>query len=83
MDLYVSTPPLEAIKMILTKCAGGQRRSEPFRAMVVDVKRANFYAKAQRPMYIEIPEEDRCPGDGDKVACLEMSLNLRDQWRGT
>ena len=73
-DLYVATPPLETIKYLVAKCAMGQRRSQPLRMGIVDVRRAYFYAKASRPIYIEVPLEDRKPGDEDKVGLLEMSL---------
>ena len=42
--------------------------------MVNDVSRAYFYAAAQRPISVEIPVEDREPGDEGKVACLNVSL---------
>jgi hypothetical protein len=42
--------------------------------MTIDVRRAYFYAPAQRAVYIEIPIEDREPGDEDKVGKLNLSL---------
>ena len=73
-DLYVATPPLETIKYLVARCAMGQRRSRPLRIGIVDVRRAYFYAKVSRPIFINIPIEDRMPGDEDKVGLLEMSL---------
>ena len=56
--LYASTPPLEALRVILSRAAtvdvGGSERE----IMVNDVSRAYFYAKMTRPLYIEIPSED-------------------------
>ena len=40
----------------------------------MDVRRAYFYAKASRPIHINIPAEYFCEGDEDKVARLDMSL---------
>ena len=40
----------------------------------VDVKRAYFYAKSTRPVYVEIPIEDYEPGDTHKVGKLNLSL---------
>jgi hypothetical protein len=56
--LYASTPPLEALRVVLSRAAtvtdsGGERE-----IMVNDVSRAYFYAKMTRPLYIEIPVED-------------------------
>ena len=42
--------------------------------MSINVSRAYFYAKAQRPVYIEIPIEDWEPGDDERVAKLSLSL---------
>jgi len=42
--------------------------------MAVDVKRAYFYAPATRPIYVEIPLEDRVPGDDNNVAKLNLSF---------
>jgi hypothetical protein len=42
--------------------------------MSIDIKRAYFYAKVQRPIYIEIPIEDRLSGDEHKVGKLNLSL---------
>lgn len=57
-DLYVATPPLETAKFLVAKCAKGQSRRQPLRIAVVEVRRAYFYAKAQRPVYVEIPDKD-------------------------
>ena len=44
--------------------------------MVNDVRRAFFYAKALRPIWVELPEEDYDTEDeeNDNVGLLEMSL---------
>jgi hypothetical protein len=42
--------------------------------MAIDVKRAYFYAPATRPIYVEIPEEDRTKDDTANVAVLNLSL---------
>ena len=73
-DLYAATPPLEVIKLLIAKCATGQRSNRPLRIATVDVRRAYFYARVQRPIDVEIPAEDWKPGDEGKIAKLEMSL---------
>ena len=42
--------------------------------MAIDVRRLYFYAKAMRPVYIEIPKEDLESGDEDRVARLNFSF---------
>ena len=63
--------------MILSVCASHQMEKNPverFLVMSNDIKRAYFYAPASRPIYVAIPDEDLCPGDEGKVACLNLSL---------
>ena len=45
-DLYAGTPPLEALKTIISIAANHR---ETFSIMHIDVSRAYFHAKAQRP----------------------------------
>ena len=74
LDLFAGTPPLEALKMVLSKCAGNQQSRQPYRVMTINVKRAYFYAAAKRSVFIEIPPEDRVPGDESMVGRLNLSL---------
>ena len=55
LDLFAATPPLEALKMVVSICASNQDPRRPLRLMTIDVKRAYFYAKASRPVFIVIP----------------------------
>ena len=73
-DLFAATPPLESLKYIVSKCASSQRRAKPHRILSIDVSRAYFYAKSIRPVFIQIPAEDRQPGDEDMVGKLNLSL---------
>ena len=74
LDLFAATPPLESLRLICSICASNQDRTQPYRIMSIDVRRAYFYAKATRPMYVETPIEDFEPGDEGKVARLNLSL---------
>ena len=72
--IFAPTPPLESLRYILSLCASSQSGSKPHRVLSVDVKRAYFYAPARRPIFIELPVEDRLPGEEDMVAQLNLSL---------
>ncbi len=74
LDLFAATPPLEALKALCSICASRQDGSDPHRLMSIDVKRAYFYARVQRPVYIEIPIEDLEYGDETKIGKLNLSL---------
>ena len=73
-DLFAGTPPLESLKAVISKCASRQDGRHPFRLLSVDVKRAYFYAPATRLLFIQIPAEDRQPGDEGYVAQLNVSF---------
>jgi len=74
LDLFAATPPLESLRLMCSMCASNQARADPFRVMAIDVRRAYFYAKVTRPVYIEIPIEDYEHGDEGRVAKLNLSL---------
>ena len=80
--LYASTPPLEALRLIISEAAtvsGGAARRE---VMVNDVRRAYFYAKIKRDVYIELPQEDPEYGTG-KIGKLRLCLyGTRDAAKG-
>ena len=69
-DLFAGTPPLESLRYILSRSASHKDHL----VMAIDVKRAYFYAPATRAVYIEIPPEDRQPGDEGMVGKLNLSL---------
>ena len=67
MDLFAATPPLEAKKLLfsLATTRGVGYSNDKMKGMkidFIDVKRAYFYAKARRDVYIKLPPEDDEPG---------------------
>jgi hypothetical protein len=75
LDLFAATPPLESLRLMCSMCASHQEGPMPYRIMAIDVRRAYFYAKTTRPVYIEIPIEDYEAGDEGKVGKLILSLH--------
>ena len=69
-ELYAATPPSECLRMLISKMAS----KEGMRMLYADVSRAYFYAKAVRPVYVELPEEDKEPGDQNKCGRLVMIM---------
>ena len=74
LDLFAATPPIESLGMILSICASTQQRASPYRILSSDIERACFFAKATRPIFIEILAEDRGPGDEGMVGSINLSL---------
>jgi hypothetical protein len=54
-ELFAATPPLEALKLLLGYASSN--RSSDIHLMFSDVKRAYFNAKAQRNLWVDLPEE--------------------------
>ena len=69
-ELYAATPPSECLRMLISRMAS-QEGSE---MMYADVSRAYFYAKAVRPVYVKLPDEDRAEGDDQMCGRLMMSM---------
>ena len=84
-SLYASTPPLEALRPIMSRAATTDDHHREL--MINDVRRAYFYAKATRELYVELPAEDREYAKGDKVGRLRLCLyGTRDaalNWQDT
>ena len=74
IGLFCRHPPLESLRMTCSLCASNQDRQDPYRTVSVDVRRAYFFAKATRPVNVEIYIEEFEPGDEDKVARINLSL---------
>ena len=76
--MFAATPPLEALRMIVSDAAtiAYKKNGQPRRKVVMinDVARAFFEAKATRKICVELPKEDLKSEDGDLVALLEKSL---------
>ena len=71
-ELFAPTSPVEGVKLVLSKAASIGRGDTV--VLIVDVRRAYFYAKATREVFIELPQEDWKPGDEQKCGLLQQSL---------
>jgi hypothetical protein len=71
-ELYAATPPNECLRLVLSLLASG--RSKGMGLTYADVSRAYFYAKAVRPVYVMLPDEDFEKGDERRCGKLRMSM---------
>jgi hypothetical protein len=82
--LFAATPPLESLKALINifvqeayddkgnlRAAEGNQRAG---IMLIDIKRAHFYAPAQRRLFVELPPED--PRYGEDDICGELLQSL-------
>ena len=71
-DLFAATSPLEGVKLVLSQAASSDNKDQV--VLIVDVRRAYFYARATRRVFIQLPEEDWEPGDEGRCGLLLQSL---------
>ena len=71
-ELYAATPPSECLRLMLSLLASTRKQGAGL--MYADVSRAYFYAKAKRPVYVKLPEEDLEEGDEHRCGRLLMSM---------
>jgi len=72
--LFAATPPLEAVRLLISELATKDNQETDMVLMINDVARAFFEAYTERDLCIELPPEDREEGDGDVVGKLWKSL---------
>ena len=70
-DLFAATPPLEALQVILSMAATANRGEM---VMVNDVGRAFVDARAQREVYVQLPNEDLKIGEWHLCGRLKYSM---------
>ena len=69
-EWYAATPPSECLKILLSMLASDPRK----KMLYADVSRAYFYARAARPVYVKLPDEDRLAGDSSRCGRLKVSM---------
>ena len=88
-SLYASTPHLKALRYVVSGAGtwGGEGSKRWRRAIMInDVRRAYFYAKVSRDLYIELPAEDPAAGTGmlSKLkCCLYGTRDAAKSWQQT
>ena len=82
-DTFAATPPLEALRFILSLCMtrrrfrrslGGRKGLRKIRFL--DASRAHFHATALRDIFVDLPEEDHEEGMCGKL--LKTMYGTRD-----
>ena len=71
-DLFAPTSPLEGVKLVVSQAASTGKADTVL--LIVDVRRAYFYAKSTRRVFVELPVEDDQPGDEGMCGLLQQCL---------
>ena len=76
-SIFAATPPLEGKKLLFSLAVSGTKGSaDPLKLLFIDVKRAYFYAKSVRPVFVQLPDED--PGEGMRGRLQRSMYGTRD-----
>jgi hypothetical protein len=71
-EFFAATPPLEALRMVISHAASGRRTSKGGRKiLVIDARKAHLHAMAERTVCVALPPEVKEPG---KCALLKRCL---------
>eukprot|EP00973_Karenia_brevis_P057362 7979065-Karenia_brevis.AAC.1 len=60
-DLFAETPPLEAKRLLMSRAMCRRRDGRRRKFVFIDVKNAQLNAECKEDVYLELPEECRCP----------------------
>ena len=73
-ELFSAMPPWEMVKSLLSLLVSDGVSAESLVLGVFDISRAHFMAPATRELYVEIPDEDRGPGEENLIGRLNRSM---------
>ena len=71
-DLFAATPPLEAIKFLISSAASQKGIHRVRKLMFIDVSKAYFHAPCRRPVYVKLPAEALEPGNISEASSKEI-----------
>ncbi len=81
IDLFAATPPLEALRAIMSFTATGKRAKGNRKIMKIDVRKAHLHATPEREIYVELPPEIAKEGMCTKLnRCLYGTRDAASRW---
>ena len=76
-DLFAATPPLEAIKVLISMAASQRGAKKNLKKlMFIDISKAYFHAPSRRPVYVKLPAEALEPGELPGTMCGKLNYSL-------
>jgi hypothetical protein len=81
-EFFAATPPLEALRMLLSHVASGRRSGKGGRkVLVIDARKAHLHALAERLVYVDLPPEVKEPGKCARLCrCLYGTRDAPARW---
>ena len=94
-ELFAATPPLEALRFLISAAATSQkrtgrgiagrtRRAGQRKLLFIDARRAYFNSESTKLTYIDLPPEDRTPGMCGRLnKCMYGTRDAAKRWEET
>ena len=84
-EFYAPTPPLEAKRLLFSEAATNRRFGKHEKKLLfIDVRKAYFNAKVDRPTLIELPPEMQWAGHcGRLIRCMYGTKSAAMRWEDT
>ena len=54
---FAATPPLEAMRLILSEAASRGRKGQELKVQLLDAKKAHLHVPCVRPIFVDLPPE--------------------------
>ena len=81
LEFFAATPPLEALRMLLSMAATGGARGSGKKLMVLDARKAHLHAMCEREVYVQLPPEVAAPGMCARLRrCLYGTRDAPARW---
>ena len=61
-EFFAATPPLEAMRLLVSEAASQGATVGREQVALLDAKKAHLHAKADRPIFVELPRQRARPG---------------------
>ena len=72
--IFAGTPPLEALRILIALAAKGIDDPDPTCMLLLDIKKAHFYAPCKQRKFVRLPPED--PKSLDPEICGELKFSM-------
>ena len=81
-EFFAATPPLEALRMMISHAASGRTHGQGGRKLlVIDARKAHLHAMAEREVYVDLPPEQSVPGMCSRLnRCLYGTRDAPARW---
>ena len=81
-DFFAATPPLEALRFLISRTASGRSHGKGGRKLlVIDARKAHLHAASERDLFVHLPPEEKRAGYCARLLrCLYGTRDAPARW---